>query len=350
MGPAALVAALAITGCSNAVPEARADNRPPAVRVESATVVAAAVPEQLTLTGTLIANRESSVAADASGRVVLAGVERGDFVKRGALLARLDSRAASLAATEAAAQARSAHAQKQLATSDCARADALLREGVISKAEHDRTTTHCSGAAFSATAADARAAIAGKAVGDSTIVAPFAGLIAERHIETGEYVRPDSRIVTLVDIDKLRLEITVPESSVSRVRAGQQVSFEVQSFEGEQFAAEIRYVGPSMRRASRDLLVEAMVDNAARRLRPGMFVTASIRVGESSLPVVPKKSLRKQGNTQRIFVIVGDRVEERLVETRPEHDGLVPIGSGVQPGDRVVAEVTDHIHDGLLVE
>src|SRR5262245_12713024 len=152
-----MVAPLALlAGCAGPVPEARADVRPAPVRVEATTVSTADVPETLTLTGTLLANRESAVAADASDRVVLAPIERGDFVKQGATLAKLDSRTAALSAAEAAAQARAAHAQNDLAKTDCARADRLLREGVISRAEYDRTSTSCTSSVFNASAADAR--------------------------------------------------------------------------------------------------------------------------------------------------------------------------------------------------
>ncbi len=96
----------------------------------------------------------------------------------------------------------------------------------------------------------------------------------------GEYVRVDSRVVTLVNTDSLRVEITVPESDVALVRQGMDVNFRTAgASEGRVFHGKIRYVGPSVRKQSRDAVVEAVFQNDAHDLRPGMFVTARLAVG-----------------------------------------------------------------------
>jgi RND family efflux transporter MFP subunit len=354
--PVVALTALSISSlaCASPVPEARADTGEPALRVEAAEVVEAPVASYVVLTGTLLARRESDVAADASGKVLSATAERGELVKKGAVLALLDARTAALSAAEAHAQAKLSAAQESLAGADCQRADRLFEGGVISKAEYDRTRTSCTTAVHSTAAAGARAALAGKAVGDATIRAPFGGLIAERYVEAGEYVRADSRIVTIVDIDELRLELTVPESSVAAVAAGQQVDFQVQAFDGQSFGATVKHVGPAMRRASRDLVVEAIAANDDHRLRPGMFATARLRTGETKMAVVPKSALRKQGATQRAYVVANGRIEERVVSVREAsiagRGDLVAIPSGLRAGERVVTRIDEAIADGKRVE
>ncbi|HKQ70577.1 MAG TPA: efflux RND transporter periplasmic adaptor subunit, partial [Polyangiaceae bacterium] len=169
-------------------------------------------------------------------------------------------------------------------------------------------------------------------------------------VTAGEYVRPDTRVVTLVDIDTMRLELTVPESAVTNIHEGQLVTFRVASFANEDFAATIKYVGPALRKASRDLVVEASFDNKDRRLKPGMFATARVALGTFDAPVVPKASLREAGSTKHLFVVASNKLEERIIEPGDELDGNVVVLKGVTNGEKIVARVGSEHKDGLAVE
>ncbi|HEX9295576.1 MAG TPA: efflux RND transporter periplasmic adaptor subunit [Polyangiaceae bacterium] len=337
-------------GCRSAVAETKARAEEPITEVETTTVTERAVPHFLTLTGTLVANQKADVAADVSGRVQRTFVERGSFVTPGSALASVDARSASLSQREASAQVRALEAQSSLAQSDCERAEKLFRDGTLSKAEYERQGAQCQATQWSKEAATARAHMAGKVLGDSTIRAPFAGIVAERFVTAGEYVRPDTRVITLVDIDKLRLELTVQESAVAIVQEGQTVSFRVASFADLEFPAKIQYVGPALRRSSRDLVVEAILDNADRKLRPGMFATAKIELGTNPAPVVPRSALRDDGTTRHLFVVNRNRLEERVVEIGDPSGDEVAIVRGVVAGDQVVKNAAAEIKDGLRVK
>jgi membrane fusion protein, multidrug efflux system len=265
-------------------------------------------------------------------------------------LASVDARSAALSQREASAQVRALEAQSTLAQSDCERAEKLFRDGTVSRAEYERQTAQCQATQASKEAATARANLAVKVLGDSTIRAPFAGLVAERFVTAGEYVRPDTRVITLVDIDKLRLELTVQESAVASVQEGQTVSFRVASFADREFPAKIQYVGPALRRSSRDLVVEAILDNADRKLRPGMFATAKIEVGTSPATVVPRSALRDDGTVRHVFVVNRNRLEQRVVEVGDHSGDEIAIVRGVAPGDQLVKNVTPEIKDGLRVQ
>lgn len=347
--PAWTTAALLLAaGCSSA---AEAQTVAPEKVVPVATVVVGerAVPRYLTLTGSLVANRHSEVAADASGKVAQTFVERGSFVDKGAMLAVLDASSAALAAADAAAQSKALGEQAALAAIERDRSERLLAKGAVSSAEVDRMRSQSQASASSAAAAQARAALAGKAVGDSRLRAPFAGLVAERFVSVGEYVRPDTRIVTLLEIDPLRLELTVPEASVGLVADGQPVEFAVSTYPSERFAGSVRYVGASVRRSSRDLVVEAVTANPDKRLRPGMFATARLQVGEQRLPAVPSSAIRRDAGSPRVFVVVGDRLEERLVQLGESDGEFVAVIAGAKVGDAVVSAPGAQVRDGIKV-
>jgi RND family efflux transporter MFP subunit len=174
-------------------------------------------------------------------------------------------------------------------------------------------------------------------------------MVVERAVTAGEYVQAASRVATLVATDSLRVEITVPESDVPQVRQGMQVEFRT-SGNDKSYRGKIRYVGPSVRRQSRDAIVEAVFTNESHELRPGMFVTARIALGEQTLPAVPAKAVREEGTLKHVFVATGGRLEDRLVQAAEPVNGSVPIVSGVKSGEQVVAELTPDVRDGAKVK
>lgn len=345
----------ALAGCDGHVSEAKAAPAPAADAPLKVTTVQASkrsVPRVVKLTGNLEANRSSDVAADASGKVAQTFVERGAFVKKGTVIARLDARSAALAAAQAKADAEAARTDADLRRTDLGRAESLHKQSAIADAELDRTRAAKESADQRVAAADARLALNAKTVGDATIRAPFDGLVAERFIDVGEYVRPETRVAAIVDIDTLRLQLSVPEAGASAVKQGQTVAFRVASDpEGEQsHAAKIRWVGPQIRRASRDLVVEAVVDNADHALRPGMFATARLAVGDDEALVIPSAAIKKDGTTRRVFVLAGDKIEERVVQVGEAVGSDIVISGGVADGEKVVAPLLPNLRDGLKAE
>jgi membrane fusion protein, multidrug efflux system len=307
------------------------------------------VPRVLTLSGSLIGGEESDVAAGAAGKILATYVERGSVVKKGAVLVRLDARALNAQAREADAQLGSLRAQQAQAALDCERTDQMFKKGAIARADYDRTRTSCETTKWSVAAAEARKSLTAEALHDSEIRAPFSGLVVERKVSAGEYVRADSQVITLVAVDSLRVELTVPEADVTQVRPGMVVDFHIGSG-GAAHQGRIRYIGPSVRRQTRDAIVEAVVDNASHDLRPGMFVTAKVALGDQSLPSVPQTAVRTDGTLRHVFVAQGGRLEDRLVQAAEPQNGQVPILSGLKTGEPVVAELTPELRDGARVK
>ena len=198
--------------------------------------------------------------------------------------------------------------------------------------------------------ASARADLAMKALADATVRAPFGGMVGERFVNIGEYVQPSSRVASLVELAPLRLQLTVPEVEAGRIAPQQAVTFEVQAFPGESFRATVAYVGPALRVATRDLVAEAVVPNADRRLRPGMFATAHLELPSEPAVAVPRSALRSDGTAARLFTVLDGRIEERIVQTGSERDGYVAVLDGLRAGERVVTRLTDQIRDGVPVQ
>jgi membrane fusion protein (multidrug efflux system) len=337
------------SACSRPASAQVSEEAPP-VAVETVAARLETLPETLQLPGTLRAYQEAEVAADQPGRVISTFIERGDAVKASQSLVRLDSRAARLTNLESRSQTAALAAQDENAALECQRAEQLLKASAISRSEFDRMSTSCAAARHSASAARARQKLSEQAVGDSIVRAPFAGRIAERRVTIGEYVVPGTKIATVVDLSKLRLELEVPESATGRISEGLPVVFSVAAFPERRFTGKIVYIGPVVERTGRDQLVEAIVENPDEKLRPGMFASSELGIGSKQLPVIPERALFGNENARRVFVVRGDRVEERVVLAGDPKSGVVPILAGVQAAERVVLSPPSTLRDGSRVK
>jgi RND family efflux transporter MFP subunit len=321
------------------------------IHVQTAAVAELPVPEYITLTGSLRADQESNIAADANGKVLQVLVERGQEVKGGQVVATLDARAASLSASAAQAQARLAQSQLEQARRECDRVKKLLETGAISQAEFDQQTSQCTVQQWSSAAAEAQQASATKLLGDTHIRAPFDGIIGERLVNVGQYVEPSTRVASIYDPDPLRLAVTVPEASLAAIHEGMPVAFTVAAFPNDSFTGSVKFISPNVRETSRDLVVEAIVPNKDGRLRPGMFAVARIQTGERPYPVVPTAALARDETETRVFVVgPGHEVQEHLVQLGESKDGFVAVLNGVKTGDSVVLQPGPDVHDGARVQ
>lgn len=320
------------------------------IHVTTAAVVEKPMPTLLTLTGTLRADSESDVAADVSGKIVATYVERGQAVKRGQVLATVDARVASLAATAAEANAKVAQSQLEEARRECERVKHLLDTGAISQAEYDRQTAQCTSQQFSAEAAQAQQQSALKQAGDTNIRAPFDGFVGERYLSVGQYVQPSTRVASVYDPDPLRLQLTVPEANVAAIAQDMPVHFTVTAFGDQAFTGSVKYISPNIRESSRDLVVEAICPNGDFKLKPGMFAVAKIDLGDTPRPVVPKTSVVQDDTGARVFVVTGQQVQERLVQLGETVGDVTAVMQGVKAGENVVVAPGPDVHDGARVD
>jgi len=344
--PLALLASLGSGGCKRNSEAAEPPSEAAAVSVQTEPVIVSDVPRTLRLSGTLRGDREVDLAANATGRVLATAVERGERVLPNQVIAKLDVRAASLSETEAKAQAASARAQQEQAANECERYEKLKQKAAITDLEYLQKMTQCRTLPLSAEAATARAALAAQNVGDGVIRAPFAGIVAERFVEVGQFVRQDTRVVSLVSADPIRLQLSVPEAEVANVREGGAVTFLVSAYPERRFTGTIRFVSGVVRATTRDLVVEALVPNGDRALLPGMFADAELTVGQRRLPTVPKEAIFTRDDEAHVFVVVAQRLEERVLALGPEVGDRVAVVRGASDGERVATAQLDSLKNG----
>jgi membrane fusion protein (multidrug efflux system) len=336
---AAALAALAAAGCSrnaNGHATAAAGPTPAPILVQGAPVESRVLPRVLEVTGALTADEAADIAAERDGQVASARVERGSYVEKGAILATLDER-------EAKAQLDQARANLAWAKAEVERYAELRRRQVVARAEDQRKGTDLDLAAASL-------ALAEKGYADCTIRAPFSGVVTEKKISAGAYIRKGQAICGLVKIDPLRAELAIPEAAVSAIQVGQKGTLAVQSFPDRTFDATVRYIGPSLRSEARTLVVEAIVPNPQHLLKPGLFVTARLALPKSEKTLlVPSAAVLTNSGVSRVFVLSSQRVAERIVALGDRYGDAIEVRSGLGEGDRVVVSPDRRLTDGLEV-
>jgi len=383
-----LAAPIAFGACSSG--DAKGKDQPAALAAVS--VAPAAAVEQpmarfIRATGTLMAEEQADVAAETAGRVVSAPIERGTLVTAGAELVRLSSAETDAQLKEAEANAaqiearlgltsggpfdanavpevQNAKASYELAQSEFNRIKSLLDQRVVSQSEYDQRRTQMeaarqqyeaakNGAAQqyqSLQAALARVSLARKAFTDTVVRAPFNGVVAQRLVSTGDYVTKGMKVAIVVRVNPLRVQLTVPEQSVSSVAVGQPVSFAVDAYAGRQFEGRVKYVAPALQADQRALIIEAMVPNPDGVLKPGLFATARIEQAARTPGVlVPATAVLMSAGTSRVYVVNGDHVDERIVTTGETVGDLVEITKGLKAGERVATKNVAQLADGIKV-
>ncbi|HEX7615688.1 MAG TPA: efflux RND transporter periplasmic adaptor subunit [Thermoanaerobaculia bacterium] len=334
----AALAAFAAAGCSrNANGRATASAPTPApISVRAATVESRVLPRILEVTGALTADESADVASERDGNVATVRVERGTYVEKGTVLATLDDR-------EAKAQLDQARASLAWAESESTRYAELRQKQVVAKSENQRKETDRDLSRSSL-------ALAEKAFTDCVIRAPFAGVVTEKKISPGAFVKRGQAICGLVKIDPLRAELAIPEIAVPSIRVGQKARLNVQSFPDRAFEATVRYIGPSLRSEARTLVVEAMVPNPERILKPGLFVTARVELPKKDATLlVPAAAVVTDSGVSHSFVLGKDRVSERIVAVGDRYGDDVEVRTGLSAGERVVVNPDRQLADGLEV-
>lgn len=332
-----LFGALLLAACSRRdAAKAAAPTAPPPIAAVTAPVENRVLPRILEVTGALAADESADVASERDGNVASLRVERGTYVEKGAVLATLDER-------EAKAQLDQARANVAWSASEVERYAELRRKQVVAKAEDQRKGTDLD-------LAKAALALAEKGFEDCTIRAPFSGVVTEKKISAGAFVKRGQAICGLVKIDPLRAELAIPEIAVPFIKVGQKGRVSVQSFPDRTFEGVVRYIGPSVRSEARTLVVEGIVLNPERILKPGLFITVRVELPKTEPTLlVPSAAVVTDSGVSHVFVLGKDRVTERIVALGDRYGDSVEIRTGVAAGERVVVNPDRRLVDGLEV-
>ena len=385
-----LPTSLCSIGCSKGAAGKQADGvaRPVAARVVQ--VEQRQIRRNVESVGSLFPYEEVAVSSEVEGKVDQVLVDVGDSVAAGQPLVKvlptelqltLDQQRAALRQARArlgltegddlkdvrlAAEVKRAAADLTDAEQKYNRTKALYEQGLVPRQSYDEAEAryNASRAAYDLSVqtvenlraqlvqSRASTALAEKKVNDAIIRAPFAGQVKERSVTQGQYLKVQTQVMTIVNADPLRVRLKVPEKMAAWIRVGQEVTVSVEAYPARSFGGKISRINPSVDQQTRSFEVEALIENRDRMLKPGFFVKASIpSTNVVNALFVPEDALLYVYGVYKVFVVDGDKVQEKEVKIG-EHSGeSVEIMEGLSGGERIaISAKGQELKDGSRID
>ncbi len=345
----ALAIAASLVGCAEeAVVEEVQDLRPPVMvaHVESRDVI-----DRIKATGQFTAKAEATIAAQVNGQVTDLLVREGSAVATGDVLLVIDPERRALEVANAKAQVAEAGAELAVARRNYQRTQSLSKGNAASEARLDEDRTRQLLRRSAKSGAKARLGLAERALADSTVRAPFDGLIARRHVSVGEYLTAGTALFDLVALDPVEVEFTLAEVDSSKVRLGHPVEVSIAPYPDETFKAQVSTISPTIDPRTRTLRVKAELPNPDGRIRPGLFAHVDLGVRKrAAAVVVPQDAVIERADGAVVFRLASsERVERITVVTGVLGEGWIEVKEGLNHGDIVVVRGQDRLDDGVMV-
>lgn len=384
------IASLWAVSCGPKAPAAakKADSGPVKVRV--APVRTQSIQRTVESVGNLFPYDEAIISSEVDGRLEEVSADLGDMVAQGAVLAKISDEEQRYLVAQQEAQLRQSLERLGLKnekdrvrdireTPDVRRAQAELTEaeqrfqrtrelvdqGIGPRSELDATQARfqASQAAYDAMLNQTRNLIQEverfkaslelqrKKLRDTTVRAPFAAYIKERQATPGQFVRANTPLFTLVKLDPVRLRIEVPERMAPWVKEGQRVDVSVEAFQDRNFEGRIWRIAPTVDQSKRTFIVEALIANPRRELKPGSYARARIQTDRvESIRLVPSRALNYVLGTNKAYVVkADDTVEVRDVKLGDRFPNEVEILEGIAEGESVAVGGLNRLDSGMKV-
>jgi RND family efflux transporter MFP subunit len=356
----------------------RSRNAPIAVDVAT---VAAAYPSTsvsvLNATGRVVAQRRASVSSKGTGRLEWLGVQEGQMVKEGEVIARLENRDVAAQREQAAAQVQAARAnlaqgvaELEDAQSSLKRAQDLAKQNFISgsaldtaEARYNKARAQIDTLKAQIGVAEANLRVAGVSFDQTLIRAPFSGIVLTKSANVGDIVTPFSAasgttgaVVTMADMETLEVEADVSEASIAKITLNQPAEIQLDAFPELRLLGEVSRVVPTVDRSKATLLVKVRFVERDPRVLPDMstkvsFLARPLAATERQpVPAVRPDAVVKRDGAEVAFVVAPDNTVKPVpVKVGAKVGDLVRI-DGLAAGTRVVANPPERLAAGARVE
>jgi RND family efflux transporter MFP subunit len=325
--------------------------RPP-LTVEIGEVTTGTIGASLTVVGNLIGQQTVDVVPRTGGRLVTIGVQLGDRVRRGQILAKIEDqeiveqvKQARASLEVAQATIRQREADLKVAELNFERSKNLYGRQLLAKQALDDAESRYMAAVAQldlskaqATQTSARLEELQINLGNTTITSPVDGFVSKRNLDPGAWISQQAPVVSVVEISSLRLVANVVEKDLRLVTVGDPAVVEVDAYPGEKFRGRIGRVAPVLDPATRTAAIEIEIPNGDMRLKPGMYARIVLDVEErTNATLVPKVAVVDYEGQRGVFMANAEKKAEfRPVSIGIEDPERAEIVDGLKPGDRIV--------------
>ena len=320
---------------------------------EVVTTEPAELRQVMQLTGTLRAVDQVTVKAKVAAEVRAVMVREGEPVKAGQVLVKFDTSEYEARVAQARGNLNNARAQMEIATKTRDNNLALVEKGFISKNAFDNSASQYAAAKASVDSAQGALDIVLKSLNDTVSRAPISGLVSVRHVQPGEKVAMDSRLLEIVNLQQLELEAAVPSSEISKVAIAQKVELRIEGL-SQRFDGKVVRINPATQAGSRSVPVYVQVANPQNLLRVGMFADGRLLLSSKAGAVtMPQSAVRKVNDGSFVFAIVNNKIERLPVTLGSTglvgDDHHIEITSGLEFGTQVIRADMGNLTPGTPV-
>ena len=327
--------AAALAACSGGETPVPAAAQP---ALASVVVQSETVPEEVVLDGVLEALNQATVSAQTSGRVIELPYDVGDYVPKGAVIARFRATEQEARLTSANAGVREAQARRDEAEATFRRTRDMFARGLVAKAALDNADAALRSAKARVDAAAAAAKEAQEQSEHTVVRAPYAGIVVKRHIEVGETATVGRPLMTGLSLEHLRAIVQIPQQAIGPLRANKQARVILP--DGRSVDATQVRIPPSADPATHTYDVLVTLPEGDHGGYPGMLVKVAFVSGQKQELRVPAAAVVHRSEVTGVYVLGdGGRIEFRYVRpgtTAP--DGRVPMLAGIAAGERVALD------------
>ena len=335
------------------------------IAVNVAEVTSQDIQEVLGFFGNIEGEQSVKVFSTIPNRVTNIYVEIGDRVSKGQLLATINADKISDAVTQAEAGLEATQSQYNTTEAEFQRVQKLFDENVVSQSHYDIVKTQRDAAESSVKQMNAALSAAKSQYQDTRIASPISGVVSMKNYELGDMAAPQMPFFEVVDMNPVKVLINVIERFLGMVKPGLDATLTVNSYPGETFKGKVSLVNPTLDAMTRTASAEIILDNSDLKLKPGMFANVEVITEEKKdVPVIPsyavikktvldysggKISTGKVKIDKFVFTIQDSIALKRKIETGIEHNNLVEVLSGIEPGETLVTQGQHILLDSSLV-
>lgn len=306
------------------------------LKVDAVEVQPDRVQDKIFTTGSILANEEVELRSEVSGKITDIYLEEGKTVEKNQLLIKIND-------SELKAQLQRAQYRLDLATEREKRQKQLLEKGGISQEDYDATLNEVN-------VLNSEVQLIKAQIDKTEIRAPFEGRVGLKYVSDGSYISPTTRIASLQNINPVKLDFSVPERYVNRVRNGDKISFTVQGTD-KVFDGEIYAIEPKIDAQTRTLQIRALSDNNEGLLVPGAFADLELILNTiDDALMIPTISLVPELQGQKVYLFKNGSVVEQQVQTGIRTAERVQIVEGIQQGDTVLTTGLLQVRQGMPVQ
>ncbi len=307
--------------------------------------------DQLYVMGTVKGTTEIEIRPEVPGILSSFKVAEGDIVSAGDVIAELDQRDATLKVRYAESKLATAQAALEGSRLKLQMHEDLFAIGAIVQAKLDEVRAETTVAEKQVETAQVEVESARAEVEKTVLKAPVEGVLTTKDAEPGEFVSPQSKAATMMEIYDIFVVMGVIEKDIDRVGLAQPVTVTVETYPGVEFQGVVDEISPIVEGKSRTLTVKARIPNPDSRLLPGMFARATIVVFEQAdALVIPSIALHREQEAYHVFVVADGVAQQRAISVGYITTDYAQIADGLQEGDQVIVEAQSTLKDGAHVE